>query len=78
MGLDAFELLFFDSAREVSNDVNTFLNLKFIKKQKPAVAVYFVCFFLTKYYMYLYFCRKQYQTELEKKFPVISKILCSS
>ena len=48
MGLDAFELLFFDSAREVSNDVNTFLNLKFIKKQKPAVAVYFVCFFFDK------------------------------
>ena len=48
MGLDAFELLFFDSAREVSNDVNTFLNLKFIKKQKPAVAVYFFFFFFDK------------------------------
>ena len=44
MSLDAFEFLFFDSAREASNDVNTFLNLRFIKKQKPAV-------FLRKYYM---------------------------
>ena len=33
---DAFEFLFFDSAKEASNDVITFLNLKFIKKQKPA------------------------------------------
>ena len=37
MSLDAFEFLFFDSAREASNDVNTFLNLRFIKKHKPAV-----------------------------------------
>ena len=44
MSPDAFEFLFFDSAREASNDVNTFLNLRFIKKQKPAV-------FLRKYYM---------------------------
>ena len=36
MILDAFEFLFFDSAREASNDVNTFLNLRFMKKQKPA------------------------------------------
>ena len=36
MSLDAFEFLFLDSAREASNDVNTFLNLRFIKKQKPA------------------------------------------
>ena len=36
MNLNAFEFLFFDSAREPSNDVNTFLNLRFIKKQKPA------------------------------------------
>ena len=36
MSLDAFEFLFFDSAREASNDVNTFLNLRFMKKQKPA------------------------------------------
>ena len=36
MSLDAFEFLFFDSAREASNDVKTFLNLRFIKKQKPA------------------------------------------
>ena len=42
MSLDAFEFLFFDSAREASNDVNIFL--RFIKKQKPAV-------FLRKYYM---------------------------
>ena len=34
MSLDAFEFLFFDSAREASDDVNTFLNLRFIKKQK--------------------------------------------
>ena len=63
MSLDAFEFLFFDSARETSNDVNTFLNLKFIKKQEPAV-------FMRKYYMltssklrrfhrmHLTFCRK--------------------
>ena len=44
MNLSAFEFLFFDSAREASNDVNTFLNLRFIKKQEPAV-------FLRKYYM---------------------------
>ena len=36
MNPDAFEFLFFDSAREASNDVKTFLNLRFIKKQKPA------------------------------------------
>ena len=29
--------LFFDSAKEASKDVNTFLNLRFIKKQKPVV-----------------------------------------
>ena len=40
MNMDAFEFLVFDSAREASNDVNTFLNLRFIKKQKTAV-----CFF---------------------------------
>ena len=44
MSPDAFEFLFFDSAREASNDVNTFLNLRFVEKQKPAV-------FLRKYYM---------------------------
>ena len=44
MSLDAFEFLFFDTAREASSDINTFLNLRFIKKQKPAV-------FLRKYYM---------------------------
>ena len=37
MSLDAFEFLFFDSAREARNDVNTFSNLRFINKQKPAV-----------------------------------------
>ena len=37
MSLDASEFLFFDSAKEASNDVNTFLNLRFIKKQKPVV-----------------------------------------
>ena len=37
MILDAFEFFCFDSAREASNDVNTFLNLRFIKKQQPAV-----------------------------------------
>ena len=36
MSLNVFEFLFFDSAREASNDVNTFLNPRFIKKQKPA------------------------------------------
>ena len=36
MSLDAFEFLFFNSAREASNDASTFLNLRFIKKQKPA------------------------------------------
>ena len=44
MRLDTSEFLFFDSAKEASNDVNTFLNLRFIKKQKPAV-------FLRNYYM---------------------------
>ena len=44
MSLDAFEVWFFDSAREASNDVNTFFNLKFIKKQKTAG-------FFRKYYM---------------------------
>ena len=37
VSLDSSEVLFFDSAKEANNDVNTFLNLKFIKKQKPAV-----------------------------------------
>ena len=35
--MDASEFLFFDSAKEASHDVNTFLNLRYIKKQKPAV-----------------------------------------
>ena len=42
--LDGFEFLFSDSVREASNDVNTFLNLRFIKKEIS-------CFFLRKYYM---------------------------
>ena len=33
--MDASEFLFFDSAKEASHDVNTFL--RYIKKQKPAV-----------------------------------------
>ena len=37
MSLDAFDFLFFDNAREAINDVNTFLSLRLIKKQKPAV-----------------------------------------
>ena len=37
MSLDASEFLFFDFANEASNNFNTFLNLRFIKKQKPAV-----------------------------------------
>ena len=37
MSQDTSEFLLFDIAREASNDVNTFLNLRFIKKQKPAV-----------------------------------------
>ena len=44
MSLDAFEFLCFDSVREASNDVDAFLNLRFIKKQKPVV-------FLRKHYM---------------------------
>ena len=35
--MDASEFLFSDSAKEASHDVNTFLNLRYIKKQKPAV-----------------------------------------
>ena len=37
MGLDASEFFFFDSAKEATNEVTTFLNLRFIKKQKPAL-----------------------------------------
>ena len=37
MSLEAFDFLFFDSTREASNDANTFLSLRLIKKQKPAV-----------------------------------------
>ena len=35
--MDASEFLFFDSAKEAGYDVNFFVNLKTIKKQKPAV-----------------------------------------
>ena len=34
MSLDASDILFFDNAKTASNDVTTFLNLRFIKKQK--------------------------------------------
>ena len=37
MSLDASEFLFFDSAKEASNNFNNFLNLRFIQKQKPAI-----------------------------------------
>ena len=36
MSVDAFEFLFYGSAREASKGVDTFLNLRFIKKRKPA------------------------------------------
>ena len=35
--MGASEFLFFGSAKETSNEVNFFLNLRIIKKQKPAV-----------------------------------------
>ena len=44
MILAAFEFLFFDSAKEASINVTTFLKLRFITEQKPAL-------FLEKYYM---------------------------
>ena len=82
MGLDAFEFLFFDRAREASKDADTFWNLRFIKKQKPAV------FFEKNFYANELKVknillnvpdrrRKQYLAEHEKV-PAISKILCSS
>ena len=36
MSVDTSEFLFLDTAKEASNHVNAFLNLRFIKKQKPA------------------------------------------
>ena len=36
MSLAAPEILFFDSAKEPSSDVTTFLNMRFITTQKPA------------------------------------------
>ena len=41
MSLDDFEFLLFDSAGKASKDAETFLNLRFIKKQKPAVFFFF-------------------------------------
>ena len=35
MSLDASDFLFFDNAKEANNNVTTFSNLKFNKKQKP-------------------------------------------
>ena len=65
INMDAFEFLVFDSAREASNDVNTFLNFRFVKKQKTAG---FFLFEKVSYanklkvkkvsLMYLNFCRK--------------------
>ena len=37
MSLATSEFLFFDSAKEASNDVTTFLNMGFITKQKSAL-----------------------------------------
>ena len=37
MSLAASEFFVFDSVKEASNDVTTFLNLRFITKQKPAL-----------------------------------------
>ena len=34
MSLDASDILFFDNVKAASNDFTTFLNLRFIKKQK--------------------------------------------
>ena len=45
--MGASEFLFFGSAKETSNEVNFFLNLRIIKKQKPAVEK----IFLRKYYI---------------------------
>ena len=39
--LDAFEFLFFHRARQARNDVNTFLNLRFMKKRKQKPAGFF-------------------------------------
>ena len=37
MSLDTSEDLFFANAKEANNDVTTFLNLRFIKREKPAI-----------------------------------------
>ena len=64
--LHAFEVWFFDSAREASNDLNIFLNLRFIKKQKPAGFFWRKYYILTSsklrmfHWMYLNIWRKQY------------------
>ena len=44
MRLDASDFLFFDSAKEASNDVNTFFELKIYQETKTSC-------FLRKYYM---------------------------
>ena len=35
--LDASKFLFFDSAKEASNEITIFLKLRFITKKKPAL-----------------------------------------
>ena len=58
-----FWILVFDSAKEASNDVTTFLKLRFINKQKLAL---FTCWYYmlmsskarSFHRMYLTFCRK--------------------
>ena len=37
MKLDASEFLLFHNAKEGNNDVTSFLNLRFITRQKPAL-----------------------------------------
>ena len=37
MNLAGFEILFFDSAKEGSGDVTTFLNIRFITTQKQLI-----------------------------------------
>ena len=48
MSLDAFEFLFFGSAGKASKDVDTFLNLRFIKKKKPAGFFFYKMFYANK------------------------------
>ena len=69
--------LFFDSAKEASSDVSTFLNMRFITAQKPA---FWENITLTssqlKKVSLKTFCRKWYLAEFENV-PAISNILCS-